>query len=669
MSGIAGVWHRDGRPASPEELEVMIARLAHRGGDGRGVWLEGEVGLACELRRVTPESLQESQPARHPAGHAIVFDGRLDCREELLSAIPAGRSLEGAPDPELLLAAFEELGERLFERLNGDFAFALFDARARKLYLVRDPMGVRPLYYTTAGQDFLFASEIKAFLKYPEFRARPSDVDLADLLLANSPLQNRLATCFEGVEAVAPAQLVEVSHQEVGLRTYWDFNGRQPIRLSTFDEYAEAFREHFTRALRRRLRSAWPVAIEVSGGLDSSSLLCLAERLRREAPNALPAIHPFTYEGPVNTSADEIAYVEVIERDYGIRVTRVPPCGGPFGGSQEGIAEFRRFLRHVECPVTDVNLTALLRMFRAIAASGVRMVLTGHWGDQFLYPQDYWIDLLRGFRWKQLARHWREYALWFTDVPAWVYRRRFRLDLVKYTTPPSLLPALRELRARFGGLTRDRAVFGEALRRCARRSRFRPRQPRSAFATVHAAAIYEMARARLYVHSMEWDNKAAAMHGLEYAFPFLDRDLIQFLMNVPGEVVCYDGVPKAILRRAMAGILPTEIQLRRWKSSFGPNLIHNLKADIPLLAGSLRRNCSAILDRYICNSAVEAGLQNLLGVSQVKMEEDVPTLVSALALQFWLEDFFPGTLSAACEHAASRLGAEADSSLIGSQTV
>lgn len=669
MSGILGYWRRCGRPADNSTLERMAAALRHRGGDASGAWLSGPVGMACELFRVAPESLAEVQPAVHPAGPVLVFDGRLDCREELHRAILPGDLRLDAPDSSLLLAAYVALGEEVFPRLVGDFGLALYDPRREKLILARDPLGVRPLYYTSVGEAFLFASEIKAFLEYPGFRAQPSDLDLADLLLANSPLQNRLATCFEGVEAVAPAQLVVVSRKGIAPRTYWDFDGRRPVRFSTFDEYAEAFREHFTRAVRRRLRSAWPVAVEVSGGLDSSSLLCVAERLRRQAPDVLPAIHPFTYQGPINTSADEIAYVEVIERDYGIRVDRVPACGGLFGGSREGIVEFRRFLRHVECPLADENLTALRRILQAIAASGARTVLTGHWADQFLYPQDYWVDLLRRFRWGQLARHRREYASWFTDVPAWVFRRRFRLDLIKYSTPEFLLPVLRELRARFGGLTCDKPVFTDGLRRHARRSRFRPRQPRRAFAGVHAAAIYEMARARLYVHSMEWDNKAAAMHGLEYAFPFLDRDLIQFLMSVPGDVVCQDGVPKAILRRAMAGILPAEILRRRWKSSFGPNLIHELKADIPLLADSIRRHCPASSGHYLVEDAVKAGLHNLSVASRAAIEKEAPTLVAVLALQFWLEGFFPAQHSPAGEQAVATPGAEAVGSLVGSKTL
>lgn len=640
MSGIAGVWHLDGRPVSPDELNGMAERLAHRGGDARGVWLGGDVGLACELRRVTPESLQESQPARHPAGHAIVFDGRLDCRKELLSVLPAGRSLEGAPDPELLLAAYEELGERLFAHLNGDFAFALFDARQRKLYLVRDPMGVRPLYYHRAGDTFLFASEVKAFLDHPKFDARPNDRDLADLLLATSPLQNRYLTCFEGVEAVSPSHFVRVSPASIESRQYWDFDVGRRIRYRSIEEYAEEFRERFFAAVCRRLRSAWPVAIQVSGGLDSSGILCAIEYIRRSTPSALPPTPAFTFQGIAGTPSDEIRYVEAIERKYGISVHRVPSSIGIFTGSRDSVRAFEEQLYHIESPYPNDLVTMDTSLRRAVRAQGARVLLSGHWGDQFLFAQDYLVDLIHRFRWIRAFSHLQEYPRWFTDASPDAYRQRFRLDLIKYHAPQSLLPLLRKARKALGGLNRDCPWYGDRLRELARRSDYRPPRARSQFATVHAVGMYAEARARYHVLNLEWNDKMAALYGAEAGFPYMDRDLLAFLMNAPGEVLTWRGVPKGLLRIALRDAMPEEVGQRRWKADFSGVVKCGIRSDYPLLLEQLDRCSVAATRGYVNEPGLRselAGMENLPGSDAERMYSRV---INMIGFCLWMEIFF-----------------------------
>jgi asparagine synthase (glutamine-hydrolysing) len=643
VSGITGIWHRDGRPVAAEELDRMSRRLAHRGGDARGAWREGSIGLACELRRVTPESLNESQPARHPAGHVLVFDGRLDCREELLALVPAGSIAPDAPDPDLLLAAYAERGEELLPRLVGDFAFALFDPRRQTLLLVRDPIGVRAIYYHLAGATLLFGSEIKALLAHPLTRTRPSDVDLADLLIANSPLQNRQLTCFEGIEVVSPSHVVTVTPEKLTNRWYWDFDGKQRIRLKNLDEYAEAFREHFTRAVRRPLRSAFPVAFQVSGGLDSSSIFCVAANLRRAAPDAFPEFKAFTSFGPRNTRADELAYVETIERDYGIPVERLPGSKGPFGGTREGIEEYRRFVYHIETPSSAEDWPTLSCLFLAAQESGARTILTGHWGDQVLFSQDYLVDLFRRLRWARIVRDLRVYPEWLEPVPASVFRHRFRLDMIKYHIPDRLVPLLREIRARFGGLGRDSAIYSDRLRAAARKSDYRPAKPHRAFATAHGAGLYDMIRTRLYVHCLEWDDRLGAMFGMAYGVPFLDRDFCSFLMSIPGEVVTCDGITKGLLRHSLQGILTREITERRWKAGAASEVLPVPMDDVELMREFLRSGRSGPATPFLSESVFQGGPTIPGNEPNFNQGEAFSDLVTAMSLQTWEEVFFAGT--------------------------
>jgi asparagine synthase (glutamine-hydrolysing) len=169
MSGIVGIWNLDGKPVEREVLARMSATMAHRGPDGEEMWIKGPVGLGCQLLRVTPESEKETQPLVDSSGAVVVFDGRLDNREELLESLKDSYQVSSSsPDPDLVLAAYEAFGDRLPERLAGDFAFGLFDPNRQQILLARDAIGIRPLYYCRTRDTFLFASEIKALLAHPE---------------------------------------------------------------------------------------------------------------------------------------------------------------------------------------------------------------------------------------------------------------------------------------------------------------------------------------------------------------------------------------------------------------------------------------------------------------------------------------------------------------------
>src|SRR5260221_484061 len=156
MSGIVGLWNLDGRPVDEAVLARMSATLAHRGPDGEGRRLCGPAGLACQHVWVTSEEVGEVQPLVGRTGAALVMDGRLDNREELLPALDLPRS---SSDAACALSAYETWGERFAERLNGDFALAVYDERAQRLLLVRDAIGIRPVYYFRSGRMFAFASE------------------------------------------------------------------------------------------------------------------------------------------------------------------------------------------------------------------------------------------------------------------------------------------------------------------------------------------------------------------------------------------------------------------------------------------------------------------------------------------------------------------------------
>lgn len=626
MSGIVGIWNLDGRPVAPAILTSLSARLAHRGGDHYGQWINECAGFACHLLRVTPEAATETQPVVHPSGTTLVLDGRLDNRNEILAHLHDEPGItEQLPDSALMLALYRRDGERFVERLSGDFAAALYDPRQHTLLLARDALGVRPLYYTRIRNSFLFASEIKALLAHPGVVARPNDDMLACYVSSVRPKDSG-ATCFQDMYSLPPAHLAEVTPESLSVRQYWDFSVTEH-RLGSLQSYAEGFRHYFAQSVRRRLRSVMPVAVSVSGGLDSSSILCVAETLRRSNSGLAPALKGISYLSPAGSPSDEQTFLTDIERMYDLSIARIPPRTlGSMNGCEESVW-------HVEAPYLDQQWNTLHSSLQTARQAGARVMLTGHWGDQVLFPQGYLVDLFQQGRWRELAAHLREFGRWMEDTNPRLFRERFRLDLIKHYAPRALLPFLRLLRGA------QPAWYTGTLRRRARRQLLRQPLLGTHLPTAHARSLYDEARSPHHAFCLEWDNKVAAMHGLEMAFPFLDRDLLSFLMSIPGEAQTCHGIPKGLLREALRGILPDTIVNRRWKADFTHLVNAGMEQDFPRLAHHLEEGAAAVRRGYFDAQTIKTMLAHYRSQLENGTCTAAWTLGDMLGLELWLQIF------------------------------
>lgn len=629
MSGIVGLWNLDGRPVEESLLDRMSARLAHRGPDGEGRWVAGPVGLACQQFRVTPESARETQPLVDPSGAVLVFDGRLDNRAELLERLKDTSGMaHDVPDPALILAAYHVIGARVAEWLAGDFALALFDPRSPQLLLARDAIGVRPLYYCHLQRTVLFASEIKALLAHPDVSSKPNDELLANFLLAR--VYDHSATFVAGIRSLPPAHAAVVTPTGLTTRRYWDFDPSARIRLGSFQDYADAFRHVFGQAVQRRLRSRHPVAVSVSGGLDSSSILCLAHTLVRTRQPAAPPVLGASYTSRAGSPSDEQAFLLEIEQAYGMPIHRVPL------GPMALLDHARQLTWHVEAPFLDEQWGNTRRFLQTVNRLGARVLLTGHWGDQMLFPQAYLVDLVRRLRWRTAYAHLREFPRWMTDAdPRW-FRNRFVKDLVKYHLPAAWFQVLRGLRDR---CKQDAPWYVKTFRERALRSCWSRPPPTPRFSTVHGQSLYDEIRIGHHVLCMEWENKVAALHGLEMAFPFLDRDLLTFLMGIPGEVQTHQGVPKALLRHALQGVLPEAIAQRRWKADFTDLVNDGVERDYPQLIRCLDAHPRVAEFGYVNEHALRTHLDRLRAGLSGSTCASAWALSDLLGLELWLRTF------------------------------
>jgi asparagine synthase (glutamine-hydrolysing) len=592
MSAIVGLWNLTGEPADAAVLSRMGATLRHRGADGEGRRIAGSVGFVHHHLWVTPEETGEAQPLAGPGGVMLAMDGRLDNRDELLPALGLPRT---SSDAACVLAAYRAWGDGFAERLNGDFAIVVFDELQRRLVLARDALGIRPLYYYRNERLCAFATEVKALLAHPGVPIRPDEEGLADyMLLGTRPLDRQDVTCFAGVSAVVASHLVIVTPGGLATRRYWDFDPGRTIRLPSFDEYADAFRERFAEAVRRRVRSVRPVAVSVSGGIDSSSVFCQAEALRRAGAASCPRLSGVSYVGAEGTDADERQYLLDIEHEYGVAIERYPI--EPFVGLIEGVDDQ---IRTVEAPFLDYMWGVTRELNRRAAAGGARVLVSGHWGDQVFFSHAYLVDLFDRLAWGEIRRHAREYRNWFAAGEARVLVRRFPIDLVRHHLPAALVPPLKWIRRRLSRRARQKLWFSDGFLQRALRFADRPATIGAGFHSAHARSIYLEARSKYHVHCMEWHNKIDALSGLDAAFPCLDRDLLAFLMAVPGDIQNRDGVPRALLREAMKGVLPEPVRARRWKADFAGVVNRGIALDAAPLARALSPECLAARMGYL----------------------------------------------------------------------
>jgi asparagine synthase (glutamine-hydrolysing) len=629
MSGILGIWHLDGRPVDRGELFRLSSVLRHRGRDADGLRVDGDAALACCLGRITPEAAHEAQPAIAADGTMLVLDGRLDDRDDLVATLaPRIAVANDSPDSALALAAYRVFGDDFPARLSGDFAIGLFDSRRQRMLLARDAVGIRPLYYSSTPNLFLFASEIKALVSHPDIEAQPQDEALADFLFMRCVGQPPTSmTFFRNIVSVLPSHSVTVDRFGIRTRQYWDFDVTRRVTFRREGEYAEAFKEHFDRAVRRRIRAARPVAVWVSGGLDSSAVFCAAHALARgDAGTHSPPIGvSLTFEN--GTPPDEKAYLREVERACGSPIVRLhePPLGFADG--------CRDAIWHAEGPLLDCQWNSTRLQLSAAKQQGAAVLLTGDGGDQFLFDDAYLVDLFRRGRWLKAWRHLNTYGRWM-DIPRAAFVRSFAVQLLKYHVPHAVVAGMRRVRSRFRERPAAHSWYIDAFVGLARPVPPLRRRPRAA---AHAHSVYCGVRSQYALTRLEAQNKTAAMHGLDAAFPFLDRDLIAFLMAIPGEMHVRNGVPKALLRDGYRGVMPDGVTRRRSKADFTD-----------------RVNSGAARDQ----AAVIAAVGNGLSIERQYVRPDAPDAVAAfradgdpssalngwalcdlMSLELWLQEF------------------------------
>jgi asparagine synthase (glutamine-hydrolysing) len=550
MCGIAGILRLDPREAVDQtRLTRMRDVLRHRGPDGEGLLLDGPVGLA-HRRLAIVDVAGGHQPMANEDGTVwIVFNGEIYNHASLRPQLEArGHRYRTRSDTETIVHLYEEMGERCVERLQGMFAFAVWDRTRRTLLLARDRLGIKPLYYAVTPHELLFASEIKGLLA-AGLRAELNRDALPELLAAG--FVSGEDSLFQGVRRLLPGRTLSWQMgQGLRERRYWNLPA--PVEASPApEERAHEVRSRLACAVRSHLMSDVPLGLFLSGGIDSSGLLALM------APMVKQPVRTFAV-GFSDREANELAYARLAARSAGAehREVVVSP--------EEFFQALPTLVWHEDEPIAFPSSVPLYFVSR-LARDHVKVVLTGEGAD----------ELFLGYnRYRVTAWNERLGRPYWSAAPASLRSRVRRLaghlprPLRRYAARSflALEPGPRGL------FCENFAVFPESLRRqllsdAALLDRRDPyAQSLRCYEEGDGGALDRMSRADLQTYLvrllMKQDQMSMAA-SIESRVPFLDHEFVEHVVSIPGRFKLHGWQTKAVLRAALRGLVPPAILSRR----------------------------------------------------------------------------------------------------------
>lgn len=613
MCGILGIYSPDGIHPYRDNLQAANDLVRYRGPDGAGFALfntraPGEKGvvLAPSLS-VDSASMDQSDLALahrrlaiidlSPAGLQpmttqdrtlwITYNGEIynyiELRKELESC---GHSFTSHTDTEVILHAYRQWGDDCVNRFNGMWAFAIVDLHRKKIFCSRDRFGVKPFHYCHKDKTFIFASEIKQLLLFPFVPKRINDRVVYDYL-AFQAVEHSLETFYQGIFNLPAGNSLTFDLQRGKLSVYQYYKPKFSVdKKIPFEEAAEEFHRLLKDSIRLRLRSDVPVGSCLSGGLDSSSIVCLIhEMLNDHGKNNIQ--HTFSSHFD-EKEANELEYMEAVIRDTGVKAHFIHPT------PQGLLEEMERLIWHQEEPFGSTSIYAQWCVFKLASTNGVKVMLDGQGTDELLggyVPFSTSVYLQELILRRRLITYVRE-ALRF-NIPIHETILSLARDQISATLKKSpgihgIIQSLRSPESRMG-IRQDwlRETF------------FQKYDAESHYLANRKKLIFERKEHlnNYLYHLTFWNNlqgllkyedRNSMAFSVEGRVPFLDYRLVEFLFSLPSSCKMHAGFSKYILREGLKGVLPEKIRLRTTKLGFStPERLWQKTHLIPLIRQSL----------------------------------------------------------------------------------
>ncbi len=536
MCGINGFTWKD-----PELIERMNSAIRHRGPDDSGIFVDDRVSLGNVRLAILDLSPKGHQPMRYERGEKvlwIVYNGEVYNYEKLREVlVRKGYNFTSGTDTEVVVASYMEWGERCVEKFNGMWAFAIYDPGRRRIFLSRDRLGIKPLHYLLKEGRLIFSSEIKGILQHPIKREVDEEV-LFDYLYYNLE-DHTERTFFKGIKRLPPGHnaIFHLKRGELHIARYFQLKAGEGIKGEV-----EGFKEVFRRAVKRRMRADVPVGSCLSGGIDSSSIACTMRSLLSEGE-----IEAFSLIFP-GKDIDESSYQKKV-------VVRCRLKWNTTTFTMEEILEDLDDLIYTqEEPFQTFSIYAQYRLMKLARERGIKVLLDGQGADEILGGYHYFFsfylaELFRGLKWGRFIREVRAYKRVHGKYPP---RENFILSLLPK-------PLVRRLwRRNFLYLKEDFIRRHEG-----RRSRDPIWEAKSFKEASTISETYLM-----LPQLLRFEDRNSMRWSVESRVPFCDHELVEYTLSLPTEEIIGSGETKRVLRRAMKGILPESVRLRRDKIGF-----------------------------------------------------------------------------------------------------
>jgi len=616
MSAIGGVINFSGEPVDPELLKELGQSLEPYGPDGGFDMRRTSVGMVHRAFHTNRESRHETQPLVQPDGLMLAWDGRLDNREELMSLL-RDELRNDESDSSIVIQAYKKWSITFLNRLIGDFALSLWDPSLKTLFLARDPVGARLLFYCVSGDRLIWSSRLESLLDLPGQTLEIDDEYMAGYF--TNCLTEGVTPC-KNIHAVPAGNFLSARNGKISLQRFWSLEPAKEIRYRTDQEYEEHFVQLFSDAVRVRLRVDGPVWSDLSGGLDSSSIVCVADEiLKKEAVQAhrLETVSAVFDESPQSDERRFIRFVEekrgcvghhFLESEYPMLLDLTSQSLRTIPNSLEMWSEYHQGVR------------------RAMRKQGARVLLCGIGGDELLTaafdPSPELSDLLVQNRLRNLHQRLQVWSL--------ALKEPYLEVLLEHALVPALPRQWRGWYKRHELEKRLELFEPWFVKRFNLRDRllghvdcFGFKAPSARGQSIAFSAVVGVISSG---YMLTWDP-------IEIAYPFTHRPLVEFLQAIPATQWIRPGETRSLMRRALKRYLPPEIAKRKGKGNPAQAILRAATREWPKIR-ALLEDPIVCARGYVNRNALKSQLEQ----PDFERNLNALSLIRLSCLELWLHD-------------------------------
>ncbi|MCU1224335.1 MAG: hypothetical protein JWQ42_2428 [Edaphobacter sp.] len=614
MSVQAGIWNFDGKPVNPALIAEFHKALSFQGPDGRSFYLGDSIALLYRPFHTTAESRKEQQPYVSRRGFILTWDGRLDNRDELISDLHS--RLEDYPtDIAIVAAAFDRWEINCFSHIIGDWGISIWKPKECELIFAVDYMAIRHIFYHLEKDHIRWCTDLDTLVLLASDKFHIQDLYVAGFF-ARDPESH--LTPYREIHETPPGQIVRVRGGVANLQRYWRFNSETRIRYKTDSEYEEHFRHMFRQSVRRRLRSDSPIIAELSGGLDSSSIVCVGDDILAKEGAATSRLDTLSFYDKTEPDGEDWIYFPKVEAQRGRVGHHIDASTLGSSPASLGYPEFSALPGYL-------GAGRQLEAQRAyvIQQGDYRVVLSGIGGDEFMGgipdPTPQLSDLVVQFKLIKLAKQLIAWSL--IKQQPWIQLLwRSLIDLLPTSLGQYAATQVKVESWIAKDFARRTGLFRQLL-------------------DVNEHFGFRLPSRRYYAGGVvAMGNKLAKMSCSKLAieeirYPYLDQNLIEFIFSIPADQLLRPGERRSLMRRSLMGMVPRDILCRKTKQFGARTPVVALEKHWEQLQSVFELSLTSALG-YIN----DARLLETLDAARNGERVHIVCLLKTVALEFWLRD-------------------------------